>query len=100
MPRFESPRPYELQLLTRDDVRIERNISRVGVLPQYQILASVATELDAFVHGGRVSHAFDHDVGAIGSGFGQNGASPVGWGRQGCDIGHPSRSSTPPPYRP
>src|SRR3954471_19116723 len=65
MPRFESPAARNLQLLSRNGMRIDCYFSCIGILAQHQALAPITAELPTFRNCTRPTYAFEHDVSSI-----------------------------------
>jgi hypothetical protein len=76
MPGLEAPRTDNLQLFSSDGVRVEADISRIGVLPEHQETRSVTAIFQTLVHGIRMSDTLYNDVCAVSAGFGKHLALP------------------------
>ena len=66
--RFESPTPREAELLARNGVRVEADVSGIGILAEHQVCAAVPAEFHALGNRRRMAHAFDHYVGSEAAG--------------------------------
>src|SRR3954447_10540141 len=69
MPRFESPAARNLQLLSRNGMRIDCYFSCIGILAQHQALAPITAELPTLRNCSRPTYAFEHDVSPVGPCF-------------------------------
>lgn len=69
---FKGPAAVDGELFAGDDVGVEGDVAGVGVLAEDEVLAAVAGEFYAFVHGGGVADAFDDEIGAEAAGVAED----------------------------
>src|SRR3954462_13025810 len=69
IPRFESPAARNLQLLSRNGMRIDCYFSCIGILAQHQALAPITAELPTFRNCTRPTYAFEHHISPVGTGL-------------------------------
>src|SRR4029453_5615811 len=68
MSRFPGPRPDHLQLLARNDVRIERHRPGIAVMAENKIASAIAAHLYTFYDRRWNSDTFEHYARAIAAG--------------------------------
>lgn len=62
---LEGPTAHDGEVFAGDDVGVEFDIARVGVLAEDEVFAAVAAEFEAFGDGAGVADAFEDDIGAV-----------------------------------
>lgn len=85
---LEGPTAHDGEVLAGDDVGVEFDIARVGVLAEDEVFSAVAAEFEAFGDGAGVADAFEDDIGAVFADKGADSGEAGGGGGVFSEIDH------------